>query len=416
MTRGGPIAYRALMHTSDAPRRPPAGWPRLPAAWPWLGGWPLDVAIAAAVGMMQLVGTSFAAQNQPASEPMDVLGYALLAAGPVATLARRRRPVAVFAVAFAVTLLYSCLGYPQGPIYFAMIVAFFTVVLAGHRVVAWLCLAVGYVSFLWLVPLVRGDPPPDLVHAAGLGAWLLVLGTVAEIVRVRRAYLRATEQRAVEAERTREEEARRRASEERLRIARELHDVLAHNISLINVQAGVALHLIDERPEQARTALVAIKQASKDALGEVRATLGALRQVDEQPPRSPTPSLTRLDDLAARVAVAGLEVRTRVAGAPRPLPAGVDLAAFRIVQEALTNVARHAGPATATVQVTYGQHDLTVQVDDDGRGVPEDAAPGGSGILGMRERAAALGGQLEAGPRPGRGFRVLARLPLDGTT
>lgn len=214
---------------------------------------------------------------------------------------------------------------------------------------------------------------------------------------MRRAYLRATEQRAVEAERTREEEARRRASEERLRIARELHDVLAHNISLINVQSGVALHLIDERPEQARTALVAIKQASKDALREVRSTLGALREVDEEPPRSPTPSLARLDDLAARVAVAGLEVRTRVAGEARPLPAGVDLAAFRIVQEALTNVARHAGPATATVQVTYGERDLTVQVDDDGGGAPGEAAPGGSGILGMRERAAALGGELEAG-------------------
>jgi signal transduction histidine kinase len=216
--------------------------------------------------------------------------------------------------------------------------------------------------------------------------------------------------------------------------------VLAHNISLINVQSGVALHLIDERPEQARTALVAIKQASKDALREVRATLGALRGVDEEPPRSPTPSLARLDELTARVAGAGLEVRTRVAGEPRQLPAGVDVAAYRIVQEALTNVARHAGPATATIQVTYGERDLTVQVDDDGRGVPAAAAAGagggtsgggtgrgtsssggtgggggGTGILGMRERATALGGELQAGPRPGRGFRVLARLPLDGT-
>jgi len=403
------MAYRACMSTSHAPRRPLAGWPRL------LEGWPGDLAIALVIGVVQLVGTSFAAHNQPTQRPLDALGYALLAAGPAATLARRRAPVAVLAVVFAATLLYSLLDYPQGPVFLALILAFVTAVLAGHRLVGWLSLAAGWVSFLWLGPLLGDEPAPGLVPAAGLAAWLLVVGTGAEVLRVRRAYLRATEQRAVEAERTREEEARRRASEERLRIARELHDVLAHNISLINVQSGVALHLIDERPEQARTALVAIKQASKDALREVRATLGALRGVDEELPRSPAPSLARLDDLAARVAVAGLEVRTRVAGAPRPLPAGVDLAAYRIVQEALTNVARHAGPATATVQVTYGDGDLTVQVDDDGRGTPGDLAPGGSGILGMRERAAALGGELKAGPRPGRGgFRVLARLPLDG--
>jgi len=410
MTRAGPMAYRAPMSASDAPRRPAAGWPRL------LEGWPADAAIVLVAGVVQLMGTSFAAHNQPASRPLDAVGLALLAAGPVATLARRRRPVAVLAFAFAVTLLYWRLDYPRGPIFLALIVAFFTAVLAGHRLAAWLFLGAGYVAFLWLGPLLGDGPLPGLAPAAGLAAWLLVLGAGAEILRVRRAYLRATEQRAVEAERTREEEALRRASEERLRIARELHDVLAHNVSLINVQAGVALHLIDERPEQARTALIAIKQASKDALREVRSTLGALRGVDEEPPRSPTPSVARLDDLAARVAVAGLEVRTQVDGDPRPLPAGVDLAAFRIVQEALTNVARHAGPATATVQVTYGERDLTVQVDDDGRGTPGSPGPGGSGILGMRERATALGGELQAGPRPGRGFRVLARLPLDGAT
>jgi signal transduction histidine kinase len=467
------MAYRAPMQPSDAPRRPPAAWPRL------LSGWPLDLAIAVVAGVVQLVGTSFAAQHQPARRPLDALGYALLAAGPAATLGRRRHPVAVLAVVFVLTRLYLALDYPEGPIYLALIVAFFTTMLAGHRLVGWLVLAAGYVTFLWLDPLLGRGPAPSLLEGTALAAWLLVLGGSAEIVRVRRAYLRATELRAEQAERTREEEARRRASEERLRIARELHDVLAHNISLINVQSGVALHLIDERPEQARTALVAIKQASKDALREVRATLGALRGVDEELPRSPTPSLARLDELTARMAGAGLEVRTRVAGEPRQLPAGVDVAAFRIVQEALTNVARHAGPATATVQVTYGERDLTVQVDDDGRGVPAaaragtgtgssggggtsagtssgggtstsgDAAAsgtsaggggtgtraggggpgtgtgtgggagggggGGNGILGMRERATALGGELQAGPRPDRGFRVLARLPLDGT-
>jgi len=262
---------------------------------------------------------------------------------------------------------------------------------------------------MWLPYLVGSEPkPPNALAAVGIAAWLLVLGTVAEIARIRR-------ERSLETARMHAEEARRRASEERLRIARELHDVLAHNISLINVQAGVALHLIDEQPEQARTALAAIKQASKEALGELRSVLSVLRQADEAPPpRSPAPSVERLDGLVSRASAAGLEVRTEISGTPKTLPAGVDLAAFRIVQEALTNVARHAGHATATIRVGYGEDDLTVQVDDNGNGTGQPSTSGGgNGIPGMRERASALGGELEAGPRPGGGFRVLARLPLD---
>jgi signal transduction histidine kinase len=224
----------------------------------------------------------------------------------------------------------------------------------------------------------------------------------------------AARQRCLAAERTRAEEARRRADEERMRIARELHDVLAHNISLVNVQASVALHLMDEQPGQSRSALVAIKQASNDALKELRSVLDVLRQGDEAPPRAPASGLTHLNSLVAGVSATGLRVRTTVEGTSRPLPAGVDLAAFRIVQEALTNVTRHAGPASATVLVGYGSEELTVQVDDDGRGPASNGAGQGNGIRGMRERAAALGGELAAGPRPGGGFRVRARLPLDG--
>jgi signal transduction histidine kinase len=187
---------------------------------------------------------------------------------------------------------------------------------------------------------------------------------------------------------------------------------------------------MDEQPGQSRTALVAIKQASNDALRELRSVLDILRQGGDVP-RAPTSGLDSLDGLVANAAAAGLEVRTRVEGTPRPLPAGVDLAAFRIVQEALTNVTRHAGPATATVHIAYGDQELTVRVDDDGNGVgPPSAAvglfrpadspvgsdgrdrPSGNGIRGMRERAAALGGELTAGPRPGGGFRVSAHLPL----
>ncbi|MGH9000260.1 MAG: sensor histidine kinase, partial [Acidimicrobiia bacterium] len=223
----------------------------------------------------------------------------------------------------------------------------------------------------------------------------------------------AGRQRRLDAERTRAEEERRRAGEERMRIARELHDVLAHNISLINVQAGVALHLMDDKPEQARTALAAIKEASGDALREVRSVLGMLRSVDEAAPRHPAPSLSRLGSLVSRAEAAGLRVRVEAEGEARPLPTGLDLAAFRIVQEALTNVARHAGAAGATVRVGYGTDALAIEVEDDGRGQGPPTSRGtGSGIAGMRQRAAALGGTLEAGPRPEGGFRVRAHLPL----
>ncbi len=431
-----PMAYRFFMKTIRAPTIRAPRWPaRGRPAWP---GWRGDVALALLVGVVQVVGTYFAGLHQGGRRPLDALVLGLLCAGPVALTVRRRYPVAVLVVVFAVTLLYGQLGYPRGPVFFSLIVAFVTAVLQGRRLAAWLALAAGLVAFLWLGYLLGREPPPSLAQAVGLAAWLLVLLTAAEVARARR-------ERALEAVRTREEEARRRASEERLRIARELHDVLAHSISLINVQAGVALHLMDERPEQARTALAAIKQASKEALGELRSVLGVLRQTGEEPARAPPPGLARLDELVSQAALAGLEVRTRVEGAARPLPAGVDLAAFRIVQEALTNVARHAGAATATVRVAYGERDVIVQVDDDGRGVPphgtsggtsggdrtsgsgtsgggtsgdgtsgDGTSGGGNGIPGMRERAAALGGRLEAGPRPGGGFRVLAWLPVDG--
>jgi signal transduction histidine kinase len=257
----------------------------------------------------------------------------------------------------------------------------------------------------------RGAPVASVPAVVAHLGWLLLVLAAAEMAMAGR-------QRRQAAERSRAEEARRRAGEERMRIARELHDVLAHNISLINVQAGVALHLMDEQPGQSRSALAAIKQASNDALGELRSVLDVLRQGDEAPPRTPASGLAHLERLVAGAEATGLQVRTRVEGTPRPLPAGTDLAAYRIVQESLTNVTRHAGPASATVLIAYGDTDLTVQVDDDGRGPAATGNTGsakgnGNGIRGMRERVAALGGELATGPRPGGGFRVQARLPLE---
>jgi signal transduction histidine kinase len=191
--------------------------------------------------------------------------------------------------------------------------------------------------------------------------------------------------------------------------------VLAHNISLISVQAGVGLHLIDEHPDKARAALAAIKDASKEALGELRSVLDVLRREGDAAPLVPAPRLAAdLEGLVTKAASAGVAVRVEVSGEERPLPPGVDRAAFRIAQEALTNVARHAGGASATVLIGYGDDALTLQVDDDGPGGAPSSDGSGRGLTGMRERAAALGGRLDAGPRPGGGFRVRAWLPLGG--
>jgi signal transduction histidine kinase len=404
MTRAGQGAYRCGMRTTGAARRPTRSWLGLVPP-----GRPSDVAVALSTGVLQVALTVGASQNLRGRLPLDALGYALLVAGPLALLGRRRWPLATLLVVAAVTVLFYALGYPFGPAWLALLVAFWTAVTGGLRLAAWLTAALAIPAYAGLTALFDRAPAPTAAGVVAHLGWLLVVLVAAEVVRVRR-------ERMQEAARVRAEEDRRRAGEERLRIARELHDVLAHNISLINVQAGVALHLMDEQPGQSRTALAAIKQASNDALGELRSVLDILRQGGDAP-RSPTSGLDSLEGLVANAAAAGLEVRTRVEGTPRPLPAGVDLAAFRIVQEALTNVTRHAGrPVTATVLVAYGDHDLTVRVDDDGRGFDptHPDGRGNNGIRGMRERAAALGGELTAGPRPGGGFSVSARIPMDG--
>src|SRR5829696_5418565 len=364
---------------SEAPGRPERGLFGIVPP-----GRPTDLAVAVLVAVAQLGLTPFAARNQPTRQPLDLVAFALLAVGPVALLWRWRSPA-----------------------WLALIVAFWTAVTGGARRAAWVTAFVGLVAYFALAAVFdRGAPVASVPAVIAHLGWLLVVLAAAEVTL-------AARQRRLEAERSRAEEARRRAGEERMRIARELHDVLAHNISLINVQAGVALHLMDEQPGQSRSALAAIKQASNDALGELRSVLDVLRQGNEAPPRAPASGLAQLDSLVAGAGATGLEVRTRVEGLPRPLPAGTDLAAFRIVQESLTNVTRHAGPASATVLVRYGNDDLTVQVDDDGRGPAATGTGAGNGIRGMRERVAALGGELITGPRPGGGFRVQARLPID---
>ena len=359
-----------------------------------------DVVIAVLAGLVQVGGTALAARHQAGARTLDVLGYLLLAAGPAALVARRRWPIAVLVVAFAATLGYELLGYPGGPIWAALIVAFGTALIAGHRIAAYVSLLAGYGGFLWLTALVDDQPAPSAWAAVGLAAWLLFLLAASELIRNRRAFALA-----------RYEAARRQASEERLGIARDLHDVVAHSLSLINVQASVALELMEQRPKQVRTALTAIKHASREALVDVQSVLDSLRRPGEEVPRAPAPSLRDVGELVRRAEATGLAVDMRAA--PMALPRGVDAAGYRIVQEALTNVVRHADASRVSVRIGEEGGDLVIEVEDDGAGRPRGSGGGGSGIRGMTERAAALGGQLTAGRRNGTGFCVRARLPLE---
>ncbi|MFA1547043.1 sensor histidine kinase [Actinomadura chokoriensis] len=416
-----------------------------------------DAALAAAVLVVTVVLSAVAAR--PGDRPLWPGGLALIAVAAVSLAWRRRSPVAVLVVAVLVPPLYYPMGFPDGPVAAVLWVALFNAAVECRLVVSLGAVIVVNGGFL-AVSLGRGGgdgggDPDAIVDARGvasLSLGLLVTVALGQYVRSRRDRAEAAERRAAEAERDREAEARRRAVAERLRIARELHDVLAHQVSLINVQAGAALHRRDD-PERAYAALEAIKAASKETLRELRGVLGVLRQVDgygggdggggpAAGPVAPPPVLARVGELLDRAAGAGLAVR-RAGEVPGPgaagtaaleaLPAPVGLAGYRIVQEALTNAVRHSGAAVVTVEVRCLPGEVTVLVEDDGSGPAEPASdgqggPGGSegvggaggagsggnGLRGMRERAASVGGELTAGPGPAGGFRVWARLPLDG--
>jgi signal transduction histidine kinase len=367
--------------------------------------WAADAAIAVVVTGLQVAAWLAAASHHGQQHRPGPAGYLLLATGGAALLARRRYPVAVLAVALAVAAGSAALGgsSQSAPVaWLVLAAAFVNAVLYRKRGAAIASLVAGYLIAVWPPWLIgtRGNTPAT--SALGLLAGLIILLSAAELVRVRN-------QRAVAVRNRQAEERRRRAMQERMDIARDLHDVVAHNISVINVQANTALHLMDRQPERAREALTAIHEVSRQALGELRSVLGVLRADGTDAPLVPSPGLDRLDELTAHTRTAGIAVRVEREGDPRPVPAGVDAAAYRIVQEALTNTVRHSGGHAATVRLCYGPDALTIEVDDDGQA----AAPPrpGNGVAGMTERARALGGTLNAGPRPGGGFRVLARLP-----
>jgi signal transduction histidine kinase len=364
----------------------------------------LDCLLVPLSGAVLVYSTIRAAAYQPGSRPLDGLAIALLLLTAAALGARRLAPLPSLAVVVAASAAYLLRGYAYGPILLAPALSLYSV--GAHVPLRRsLAAAIGAIAVL-LAP----ELPGAIGSAAGAitlvawHGWLLVPWAVGAGLRARREG----------AERDRRDATRRLAYEERLRIAREVHDVVGHGLAVINMQAAVALHVVDRRPEQGRLALEAIKAASKDALDELRATLAVFRRPDEagEPARRPEPGLDQVGSVVTAVAEGGLPVELEVSGRPVALPAAVDLAAFRIVQESLTNVVRHAGPASATVRVTYEPREVVLEITDDGRArAGAGGRPAGHGITGMRERAAAVDGTLEAGPRPQGGFQVLARLP-----
>jgi signal transduction histidine kinase len=347
---------------------------------------------------------------QAGSHQLDAFGMVLIATGGVALALRRRWPLPVLAWMGLISVVYISRDYVGGPAFIGVFVAVYTAA-ASVEVRPAALATVGTMGAVSMsAAITHSSEAPGFEHLLYL-SWSIVAFMVGLAARNRRAHLASLEERARYLEETREEEARRRVAEERVRIARDLHDVVAHNIAAINLRAGAAAHVNATQPEKAAEALLAIKAASKQTLDDLRSTLRVLRDGDDAP-LAPTPGLADLDELVGTVAGSGVPVEVDVHGEHRPVPAAVDVAAYRIVQESLTNVMRHAGPALVTVVVDYRPDALALEVRDDGRGAATNGAgEGGHGIEGMKERAAALGGSVEAGPRPGGGYHVRATLP-----
>ncbi|MEV7781064.1 histidine kinase [Kitasatospora sp. NPDC088351] len=370
--------------------------------------------------------------------PPDPVAVVLAAVSSLTLLAHRRYPRAVTAVTLGFGILLTLTGLRLTPALVGPVVlALYFLAVRTDRSTARNATVIAAVLLSTTALAVQSGAP--LSDKLGVISWVLLPGAIGDAIRTRRAHLAAIEERAERAERTREEEAQRRVADERIRIARDLHDVVAHHIALANAQAGIAVHLMDTHPAQAREVLSHLTEATGSALQELKATVGLLRRADDpQAPLEPAPGLGELPRLINSFERAGLAVRLAVEGEPRPLSPGVDLTAYRIVQESLTNVAKHAHGATADVTLAYSGSRVALTVANGASTVrrpgaprppgprpaaprsatPWPAIPGpaadatGYGLIGMRERASAVGGRLHADRRPDGGFRVSAELPL----
>ncbi|MGO4583132.1 sensor histidine kinase [Arthrobacter sp. 2RAF6] len=355
--------------------------------------------IVIAVALIQVLGTVFSASHQAALRPLDPLAFMLLLAGPAALAFRTRRPAVMLPITVAATSIYLLLGYAWGPIVLSLALSIILTAAAGLRWQAWLGAGICAAAVV-LMAVLAGDET-GLVRASAGVAWAAILVLIGEGFRRRG-------ERMAEYRRRREAAKLAERDEYRLTLARDIHDVVAHSLSMINVQASVALHLGTNDPEKLRPALEAIKAASKESLAEVRQLLGVLRDDAPLSPAAP-PSLGRIPELVEDARRGGLQLRFENSVDTERVGTAQQEAAYRIVQEGLSNVRRHSGAASAVVLLELAGNSLRVRIDDDGGGLR--GAPAGNGLRGMRERVEALGGTLGLTPLE-PGLRVEANLPL----
>lgn len=367
----------------------------------------------AALGVAMQWGAPTSAAASDYRDP-GVASSALLVLSTLPVAWRRRAPMSVLVLTAVGAVTYEALGYPSGVGPFGVLLALYTVAAHCDRARTAMAALIAAVSVSVVFATARWD-----VTLGSIITNTLVFGSallIGDNLKTRRAYVASLRERAERAEQNREEDARRAVAVERARIARELHDVVAHSMSVMIVQAGAARRVLPGDPTRAGTAMSEIEATGRQAMTEMRRLLGVLRDEQDAPPAlSPQPSMRNLAALADQFRDAGLPVQLDVVGEERELPPGVDLSAYRIVQEALTNALKHAGPASAVVTVRYADDGVDVEVCDDGRGaagVPV-AAGKGHGLVGMRERVDLFGGELRAGPQAGGGFAVRARLPRE---
>jgi signal transduction histidine kinase len=346
-------------------------------------------------------------------KPINALGILLVLGAVLPLLFRRRFPLPMFFTSTAFLMLFAAGDYFIGAVAFATLVSLYTVgaFCRPREIVIAFVTLIAALAALWIIEI------PDFY--AGDVFSNMALYTVALLfgwtVQSRRLRLNDAEERAELLEREQEEERARALAQERLHIAQELHDVMAHSMSVIAVQAGVGMHVVDDDPTEAKKSLENISTTSRSTLVELRRMLGVLRDDGSGTAYAPAPGLGDLDRLAREVTDAGVPVDVQVEGQLDDVPPGVDFTGYRIVQEALTNVLKHAGPSTAHVRVANGDGALRIEVRDDGRGVNGRSTGAGHGLTGMRERVAVYGGRLDAGPAAGGGYRVLAELPYGAT-
>jgi signal transduction histidine kinase len=403
----------------DRPTGGPEGASRAPRllGMDWVRARPLlaDGVLAGLLAAFSLVALWYANRDcDGACQPGAAVAVGLVLAQTLPLVWRRRYPLAVSLVTGLATAAYGLAPYPDlaMPVPVGGVVGIYSVAAWGSRRAALVAGGLAVAVLVVVMSLPRTDA--DLVDAsfaslAFAGAWVL-----GDRARVQRALTAELAERAARLERERAGEARRAVAEERTRIARELHDVVAHHVSMMVVQAEAGPVAVERDPARAAGAFEAIAATGRQALTEMRRLLGVLRgDGDQAPSLAPQPGLAQVPSLVEQVGRAGLEVELVVEGDQAPLPAGVELSAYRIVQEALTNALTHSGSPRARVLVRYGERDLEVQVRDEGRG--GGAAAGGRdgrGLVGMRERVGLFGGELRAGPGPDGGFTVDARLPI----